>query len=408
MKYKPNEYLVKENSSVYSVKVTIPPYMRSLFGNRTVFMRTTGTADIREARIIRDKVMHEFLALRDRFKPKPQRNSVDRVLVELRSINQHVSQNVGINFATARLCPSLVQLRDEFIVQHNDRCKLSTLSKYIKAVEVLTAHFRCEDFRLHDINRTMVTDWLDRAKQEKASQTLAYYLGCLSQLVALAQNRYHDAPKENIFTGHKLDVRHDRESYEPFSGDELAKAYVMLDEEMKAVALVGMFSGMRLNEICSLQISNIKTVEGVWCFEVAEGKTRNAVRLVPIHSRLTNFVKNLIQNKHNGFLFYHASITERADGKRSTWHTQRFTWAKRKALGEKGTERKVYHSLRGMFISQLDRGGVDRKGVPEDRIALIVGHERGKTESFRTYSKGAGMKELSEYVELVNYEALGI
>lgn len=42
------------------------------------------------------------------------------------------------------------------------------------------------------------------------------------------------------------------------------------------------------------------------------------------------------------------------------------------------------------------------------RIALIVGHERGKTESFRTYSKGTGMKELSEYVELVNYEALGI
>jgi hypothetical protein len=49
-----------------------------------------------------------------------------------------------------------------------------------------------------------------------------------------------------------------------------------------------------------------------------------------------------------------------------------------------------------MFISQLDR-----HGVPEDRIALIVGHERGKTESFRTYSKGAGMKELSEYVELL-------
>ncbi len=62
MKYKPNAYLVNENSSVYSVKVTIPPYMRSLFGNRTAFMRTTGTADIREARIIRDKVMHEFFA----------------------------------------------------------------------------------------------------------------------------------------------------------------------------------------------------------------------------------------------------------------------------------------------------------------------------------------------------------
>lgn len=403
MKYKPNAYLVKENSSVYSVKVTIPPYMRSLFGNRTAFMRTTGTADIREARIIRDKVMHEFFAIRDRLKPKPQRNSVDRVLVELRSINQHVSQNDGIDFATARVCPSLVQLRDEFIVQHSDRRKLSTLSKYIKAVEVFTAHFRRKDFQLQEINRTMVTDWLDSAKQEKASQTLANYLGCLSQLVAQAQNRYHDAPKANVFTGHKLDVRHDRESYEPFAGDELAKVLALLDNEMKAVAMVGMYSGMRLNEICSLQISNIKTVEGLWCFEVAEGKTRNAARLVPIHSRLTTLVKDLIQNNHNGFLFYHARITERADGKRSTWHTQRFTRAKRKALGEEGTERKVFHSLRGMFISQLDR-----KGVPEDRIALIVGHERGKTESFRTYSQGAGMKELSEYVELVGYEGLGV
>lgn len=347
--------------------------------------------------------MHEFFTLREQLKPKPQGNCVERVLKELRSIHQYVNQNAGIDFATARVCPSLVQLRDEFIVQHNDRRKLSTLSKYIKAVEVFTAHFRCKDFRLHDINRTMVTDWLDMAKQEKASQTLANYLGCLSQLVTLAQNRYHDAPKENVFTGHKLDVRHDRESYEPFSGDELAKVYAMLDEEMKAVAIVGMYSGMRLNEICSLQISNIKTVEGVWCFEVTEGKTRNAARLVPIHSRLTTLVKDLVQNNHNGFLFYHASITERADGKRSTWHTQRFTRAKRKALGEQGTERKVFHSLRGMFVSQLDR-----HGVPEDRIALIVGHERGKTESFRTYSKGAGMMELSKYVELVSYKSLDI
>lgn len=400
MKYKPNSYLVRERSSCYAVKVSLPLYMRSLFGNRTAFMRSTGTTDIREARVIRDRIMYEFFTIRDRLKPKPQGNNVDRVLNELRQVDQYVTQNAGVDFATARVCPSLIQLRDEFIVQHNDRRKLSTLSKYIKAVEVFTAHFRCKDFRLHEINRTMVTDWLDKAKQEKASQTLANYLGCLSQLVALAQNRYHDAPKENVFTGHKLDVRHDRESYEPFSGDELAKVYAMLDEEMKAVAMVGMYSGMRLNEICSLQISNIKTVEGVWCFEVTEGKTRNAARLVPIHSRLIALVKRLIQDNHNGFLFYHASITERADGKRSTWHTQRFTRAKRKALGEQGTERKVFHSLRHEVAQQLDRNQ-----VAEDRIALLMGHERGKTEAFKTYSKHAASPvELSRYVELINYD----
>lgn len=54
-----------------------------------------------------------------------------------------------------------------------------------------------------------------------------------------------------------------------------------------------------------------------------------------------------------------------------------------------------------MFVSQLDR-----KGVLEDRVALIVGHERGKTEAFRTYSQGASMEELSRYVELVSYEGI--
>ncbi|EPH1844885.1 integrase, partial [Klebsiella pneumoniae] len=95
----------------------------------------------------------------------------------------------------------------------------------------------------------------------------------------------------------------------------------------------------------------------------------------------------------------HAALTDRADGKRSTWHTQQFTRAKRKALGEKETERKVFHSLRGMFITELDR-----LKVPEDRIALLVGHERGSTESFKTYSQGASLKELAQYVKKVNFD----
>lgn len=103
--------------------------MRSLFGNLTAFMGTTGTTDIREAKIIRDRIMHEFFTLREQLKPKPQGNCVDRVLNELRSIDQYVNQNAGIDFATARVCLSLVQLRDEFIVQHNDRHKSEVFNR---------------------------------------------------------------------------------------------------------------------------------------------------------------------------------------------------------------------------------------------------------------------------------------
>ncbi|MEH2773433.1 tyrosine-type recombinase/integrase, partial [Klebsiella pneumoniae] len=126
---------------------------------------------------------------------------------------------------------------------------------------------------------------------------------------------------------------------------------------------------------------------------------RSAARIIPVHSLITPLVLSLREKPYNGFLFYRASMIDRADGKRSTWHSQRFTRAKRKALGEEGTERKVYHSLRHEVAQQLDRNQ-----VPEDRIALLLGHERGSTESFKTYSKNAASPaELRQYIELIRY-----
>lgn len=106
--------------------------------------------------------------------------------------------------------------------------------------------------------------------------------------------------------------------------------------------------------------------------------------VIPVHSKLIPLVKSLLKITYSDFLFYHASITDRADGKLSTWHTQQFTRAKRKALGEPTAERKGGHSLRHAFVQQLDCAQ-----VPEDRIAMLVGHERGNTGSLKTYSKNA-------------------
>ena len=190
-------------------------------------------------------------------------------------------------------------------------------------------------------------------------------------------------------------------SYEVFEPGELAKVFAVMadDEEMQNVTLIGMYSGMRLNEICSLRAANIREIEGVLCFEVTEGKTKSAARIIPVHSLITPLVLSLREKPYNGFLFYRASIIDRADGKRSTWHSQRFTRAKRKALGEAGSELKVFHSLRHQVAQMFDRNQ-----VVEDRIALLLGHERGSTESFKTYSKNAASPvELRQYIELLRY-----
>lgn len=381
------------------MRIAIPSYMRHLFQGKRYFMKSTGTRDVRQARLFRDAIALEWTRLRNLLKPQGG-SSVDQIIDELRRVSVYAKEAPASFGASVQACPSLLKMRDLYLLQYSEKRKLTTLSKTNKAVEVLLTHLKKKDIQLRDINRTIVTGWLDKLKTERAPQTIQNYISALAQIWDLARNRYHDAPQDNPWRGHALEAKSSKVSYEVFAPGELAKVYDLLDDEMKAVTAIGAYSGMRINEICTLRGSSIKTIEGVLCFEITEGKTKSAARIVPVHSKLIPLVKSLLKTTHSGFLFYHASITDRADGKRSTWHTQQFTRAKRKALGEPAAERKVFHSLRHAFVQQLDRAQ-----VPEDRIALLVGHERGSTESFKTYSKNAAAPaELSRYVEFVNHQ----
>lgn len=399
MSFKRDRYLVLDPCGNYLVRIAIPSYMRHLFQGKRYFMKSTGTRDIRQARLFRDAIALEWTRLRNLLKPQGG-SSVDQIIDELRRVSEYAKEAPASFGASVQACPSLLKMRDLYLLQYSEKRKLTTLSKTNKAVEVLLTHLKKKDVQLRDINRTIVTGWLDKLKTERAPQTIQNYISALAQIWDLARNRYHDAPQDNPWRGHALEAKSSKVSYEVFAPGELAKVYDLLDDEMKAVTAIGAYSGMRINEISTLRESSIKTIEGVLCFEITEGKTKSAARIVPVHSKLIPLVKSLLKTTHSGFLFYHASITDRADGKRSTWHTQQFTRAKRKALGELAAERKVFHSLRHAFVQQLDRAQ-----VPEDRIALLVGHERGSTESFKTYSKNAAAPaELSRYVEFVNHQ----
>ncbi|HFF9685271.1 TPA: integrase, partial [Enterobacter cloacae] len=90
---------------------------------------------------------------------------------------------------------------------------------------------------------------------------------------------------------------------------------------------------------------------------------------------------------------------ERKDGKKGPFYSQAFTRLRRRVV-PMATDRQCFHSLRGHFITCLDRAG-----VPEQRIGYITGHssQAAATEAFKTYSAGCSMKELSDYVEMVAY-----
>lgn len=70
MQVKKDRYLVLDLCGNYYVRITIPAYMRHLFEQKRYFVKSTGTSDIRQARLFRDAIAVEWARLREQVKPK--------------------------------------------------------------------------------------------------------------------------------------------------------------------------------------------------------------------------------------------------------------------------------------------------------------------------------------------------
>lgn len=411
MKYKPDQYIISDSYGVYYVRISIPAWLRSAFGGRKTLVRSLNTSDLRVARRKRDVIADEYHRVREIAEP-PKPDSLQDTISYLQSVAKYARASPTAHRANkpenklAPSCPSLVKMLDVYLLQNANILKLGTLSKTKKAVELFLDYLKRSDIRLNDINRTTVTGWLDAMSGVKAVQTQANYLSALACVLDLASARYHDAPpiQANPFRLHKLHTAKSRQSYEAFTDNEVIALLRGLQEagevELFDVASIAAYSGMRIGEICNLQPEHIIVIDGITCFQVLEGKTSNAARIVPIASKILPMVLERCQKPYNGFLFYRASITKREDGKRSSWHVNRFGRLKRDILPD--SENKVFHSFRHSVISKLNAAGVD-----EGRVALLVGHSSGSTESFTTYSKSVPeriVKELQGYVELISYK----
>ena len=345
MKYKPDQYIVSDSYGVYYVRISIPVWLRNAFGGRKTLVRSLNTSDLRVARRKRDVIADEFHHIRQIAEP-PKPDSLQDTISFLKSVAKYAKAAPKASAPIIYQCPSLNKMLEIYLTHNADRLKMGTLSKTRKAVELFLNYLRKKDVELNDINRTTVTGWLDHLRETKAVQTVANYLSAMANILDLASSRYQDAPplESNVFRGHKLNTAQSRQSYEAFTDEEITKLISTFnklgEDELRDVSAIAAYSGMRINEIASLKSDNIREVEGVLCFEVTEGKTRNAARLVPLHSAIRKMVLERCQKPHNGFLFYRASVTKRQDGKRSSWHVNRFGRLKRDILP--GQENKVF------------------------------------------------------------------
>ncbi|HCS4550504.1 TPA: phage integrase SAM-like domain-containing protein, partial [Escherichia coli] len=322
MRYKPNQYIICDSYGNYYLRITLPVYMQPFFEGKRTFVRSLHTSNLRVARRKRDQIADEYHCLRESV--APVNSTIENTLELLRSKAKYAKTATRMQ-DTASSCPSLLKILEIYLTINSTKKKPATLAKARKAVEMFLSYRKKPDIALQDVSRTTVTGWIEHMQKTLSQQSIANYISPMAQLWELASSRYHDAPERALspWRGHRLDVAQSRESYEAFSNKELLQVLQVFsgnsaeNKEMMALCLIGAYTGMRINEIASLTIDDVKEIEGVLCFEITQGKTKAAARVVPVHSLITPLVLSLREKPHNGFLFYHASITERADGKRS-------------------------------------------------------------------------------------------
>ncbi|HAI7428281.1 TPA: tyrosine-type recombinase/integrase [Escherichia coli] len=399
MSIKSQAYLFKRKDGIWMFQIFVPKYLRHLYPYK-LWRKSTSTRDLNEARRFRNHLLLEWEELKRKHNPDNPERRLQQAIESLHSearANKNTQRAVKRGYAS----PSLCLIRDEYAECYRERRSYSTLQKSARAVELFLQSIQKDDIHIEKIGRRLVSEFVDTQQQGGAApQTVQNWLTSLGSLYEFAKRRYDQIPDSNPFHGHNLEARRTIESYQPFTPEQMQKLLDAAEPEIRNIILMGLFSGCRLDELASLKKSEVVTVEGIRCFYISKSKTKAGIRHVPIHSRLSIIVDEYLNHNYGEYLFPHSNKVKRIDGKKGPFYSQAFSRLRRSVLPI-ATDRQCFHSLRGMFITCLDRAG-----VPEQRIGAITGHteQKAKTEAFRTYSRGAGMKELSEYVEFVGYD----
>jgi integrase len=138
-----------------------------------------------------------------------------------------------------------------------------------------------------------------------------------------------------------------------------------------------MYSGMRLNEICQLYVSDLIELDGLVCFDVNDEadkrlKNKSSRRVVPVHPELLKlglmeYVKKM-KGSANPRLWMNLSYGRDGYGQHFSRWFQRYN---RKYITQ--DPKKVFHSLRHTVADTLKQAGVETSVISE-----LLGHSHDK------------------------------
>jgi integrase len=428
-----NRYLVRKGNTFYFHKAVPKPLQLTL--GKKIYSQSLGTDSKTEAIKLRDQLLSEVIAMEASFDFKSNKESIRQFVRSIRSSHKNASNKPQERISNEQYKDLLIGNEPTTLIATNPPYKKIDLrhsfnevsSSYInnlenkrtkttvrlakRSVKEFITFCKGEEQFLEDIGRAKVTNFIEYLSKTRGlgTKSISNALSACTQIWDYGLNREFVC-SPSPFKGHKLD-RGEVDSYQPFSPFEWEKLVPILKNDANSNARlwaphIALCSGMRIDEICGLLTTDIKQENGVWYFDLHEGvrslKTNASIRKIPIANAILEPVLKLVKDSTNEYLF-----PEVAHLKHKDQNISRYFRAAKKQIGVVDSN-KAFHSLRVMFITGMENGGL----APET-IELMVGHRR-KGMSLGLYSKGLklpllkeaierGLGAMDEYLKLIDY-----
>lgn len=234
--------------------------------------------------------------------------------------------------------------------------------------------------------------------QGLSPQTMNRHVDTLSALWKWADQR-EIVEGRNPFAGFKQRIKAgvNQHPYRPWTMEELRTLFSPPPKraDLTAIMVVALHTGMRLDEIASLTLGQIKREGGVDFIDVQDAKTPAGNRVVPIHPRLA-WLAELDGEPGDRVWPY---FNPEGPGKKPGADAGRAFSAFKARKGF--TDRtRVFHSFR-KNVTQI----MERAGVPENEWAQVLGHERNIT--YGRYSpEGITLERKAELIALIEYPGI--
>lgn len=406
------EYLRKYREGWY-VRVRVPRDLRAQLGVGEI-KRTLKTRDKKEAQYRKHAVLAEIMATFDAAK-----NGLDL---------NHRSVTVGYQTKSHHQSTEVTSIASDQVEQdpqnHIHKGIYSPigeiLSVYLdeKKLTVTNQTFNAKKRRLNDfveyigihsdikqISKRSAGDYVtkvlvlkrDRYRRPLSVKTKKDIASDLRAFFHWAEARGYieTNPFSNVMTTLRSVIKGSPSTRRGWNRPELVKLLcddeLMNDKVMAGLILIGLYSGMRGNEIAELRLENV-TDEYM---RIVAGKNTNSVRKVPIHRKIAPLVRHLKFTSTDDYLL---EDLKRGGEDKKRYHNigKRFNRRKDKLGFSKDT---VFHSFRHSLATALENAE-----VPRDLAEMVVGHsDQNRGLTYSLYSDGLENELLAETMNKANY-----